>query len=135
LRKYGSRTEYIGTEVFLSLVDQNEALYPDALRHLSVDAMVTNRDLATLVPRNGVNDLRAPDSVPVAGVGLIRPPSTPRPPLPEGELAWRLIRQLSFNYLSLTDLDHREGGQGLRNIPEPAECRSTIWCISDKSKA
>ena len=116
LRKYGSRTEYIGTEVFLSLVDQNEAPYPDALRHLSVYAMVTNRDLATLVPRNGVNDLRAPDSVPVAGVGLIRPPSTPRPPFAEGELAWRLIRQLSFNYLSLTDLDHRAGGQGLRNI-------------------
>lgn len=116
MRKYGSRTEYIGTEVFLSLVDQNEAPYPDSLRHLSVEAMVTNRDLPTLVPRNGKNDLRAPDSVPVQGVGLIRPPSAPRPPFAEGELAWRLIRQLGFNYLSLTDLEHRDGGQGLRDM-------------------
>jgi len=115
-RKYGTRTAYIGTEVFLSLVDQNEAPYPDILRHLSVEALVTNRDLPNLVPRNGRDDLRAPDSVPVGSVGLIRPPSAPRAPFAEGETAWRLIRQLGFNYLSLTDLDHREGGQGLRDM-------------------
>jgi type VI secretion system protein ImpG len=115
-RKYGTRTAYIGTEVFLSLVDQHEAPYPDILRHLSVEALVTNRDLPNLVPRNGRDDLRAPDSVPAASVGLIRPPSAPRPPFAEGETAWRLIRQLGFNYLSLTELDHRQGGQGLRDM-------------------
>jgi type VI secretion system protein ImpG len=78
--------------------------------------LVTNRDLPSLIPRNGRDDLRAPDSVPVASVGLIRPPSAPRAPFAEGEMAWRLIRQLGFNYLSLTDLDHREGGQGLRDM-------------------
>ena len=31
-------------------------------------------------------------------------------------MAWRLIRQLGVNYLSLTDLGHREGGQGLRDM-------------------
>lgn len=115
-RKYGTRTAYTGSEVFLSLVDQNEAPYPDVLRHLSVEALVTNRDLSNLVPRNGRKDLQAPDSVPVASVGLIRPPSAPRAPFAEGEMAWRLIRQLGFNYLSLTDLDHRQGGQGLRDM-------------------
>ncbi|SUD93074.1 Uncharacterized protein conserved in bacteria [Ralstonia mannitolilytica] len=115
-RKYGTRTAYVGTEVFLSLVDQNEAPYPDTLRHLSVEALVTNRDLPSLIPRNGRDDLRAPDSVPVASVGLVRPPSAPRAPFAEGEMAWRLIRQLGFNYLSLTDLDHREGGQGFRDM-------------------
>ncbi|MCT7306438.1 type VI secretion system baseplate subunit TssF [Ralstonia wenshanensis] len=115
-RKYGTRTAYVGTEVFLSLVDQNEAPYPDSLRHLSVEALVTNRDLPSLIPRNGRDDLRAPDSAPVASVGLIRPLSAPRAPFAEGEMAWRLIRQLRFNYLSLTDLGHREGGQGLRDM-------------------
>ncbi|WP_434034317.1 type VI secretion system baseplate subunit TssF [Cupriavidus sp. a3] len=115
-RKYGTRTAYTGTEVFLSLVDQREAPYPKDLRYLSVQAMVTNRDLPNLVPRNGYDDLRTPDSIPVGGVGLIRPPSAPRAPFAEGEMAWRLIRQLGFNYLSLTDLDHREGGQGLRDL-------------------
>ncbi|WP_423825966.1 type VI secretion system baseplate subunit TssF [Salmonella enterica] len=31
-------------------------------------------------------------------------------------MAWRLIRQLSFNYLPLADLDHRTGGQALRDL-------------------
>lgn len=115
-RKHGTRTEYTGTEVFVSLVDQVETPYPNDLRYLSVEAMATNRDLPMLVPRKGLNDLRSPDSIPVAGVGLIRPPSTPRPPFAEGETAWRLVRQLGFNYLSLTDLDHCEGGQGLRDM-------------------
>ncbi|AOZ06160.1 type VI secretion system baseplate subunit TssF [Cupriavidus malaysiensis] len=115
-RKYGTRTPYTGTEVFVSLVDQNEAPYSNDLHYLSVEAMVTNRDLPNLIPRDGLNDLRSPDSIPVAGVSLIRPPSAPRAPFAEGEMAWRLIRQLGFNYLSLTDLDHREGGQGLRSM-------------------
>ncbi|MBE5646586.1 hypothetical protein HIN48_23425, partial [Salmonella enterica subsp. enterica serovar Dublin] len=34
----------------------------------------------------------------------------------EREMAWRLIRQLSFNYLPLADLDHRTGGQALRDL-------------------
>ncbi|MEA7515204.1 hypothetical protein ONK27_25990, partial [Salmonella enterica subsp. enterica serovar Virginia] len=42
---YGTRTPYTGSEVFLSLVDQHEAPYPENLRHITVTAMVTNRDL------------------------------------------------------------------------------------------
>ncbi|NTX26640.1 type VI secretion system baseplate subunit TssF [Burkholderia pyrrocinia] len=116
MRKYGTRTQYIGTEVFLSLVDQQEAPYTEDLRYLSVKAWVTNRDLATLVPRDGVDDLIVHDSIPAASVGLIRPPTAPRPPFAERELAWRLIRQLGFNYMPLVDLDHRAGGQGLRDL-------------------
>lgn len=115
-RKYGTRTPYVGTEVFVSLVDQNEAPYPDDIRYLSVQAWVTNRDLPILVPRNGHHDLHVPDSAPVGACGLIRPPSTPRAPLAEGELAWRLIRQLNLNYVSLSDLDARQGGQALRDL-------------------
>lgn len=115
-RKYGTRTAYIGTEVFVSLVDQKEAPYPDTLRYLSVDSLVTNRDLPNLVPRNGLSDLTPAASIPVDGIGLIRAPSAPRPPYADGEMAWRLIRLLGFNYLSLSDLDHRSGGQGLRDM-------------------
>lgn len=115
-RKYGTRTAYVGTEVFVSLVDQHEAPYPDALRYLSVNSLVTNRDLPNLVPRNGVSDLTPSASIPVDGIGLIRAPSPPRPPFADGEMAWRLIRLLGFNYQALTDLDHRSGGQGLRDM-------------------
>ncbi len=115
-RRYGTRTPYVGTEVFLSLVDQNEAPYDESIRFLSVDALLTNRDLATLVPRDGVRDLTTEESAPVESIGLIRAPSSPKAPYAEREMAWRLIRQLNFNYLPFEDLDHREGGQGLRDL-------------------
>ncbi|WP_107312532.1 type VI secretion system baseplate subunit TssF [Burkholderia metallica] len=115
-RKYGTRSQYVGTEVFVSLVDQAEAPYDDSIRYLSVDAWLTNRDLPRLIPRNGFNDLTMHDSVPIEGVSLVHPPSTPREPYATGETAWRLIRQLSFNYMPLAELDHRDGGQALRNM-------------------
>lgn len=115
-RKYGTRTPYTGTEVFLSLVDQHDVPWPENLRYLSATAWLTNRDLASLVPRNGLNDLTIDGSVPVEGIGLIRAPRPPQAPFALRELAWRLIRQLSFNYLPLSDMDHRSGGQGLRDL-------------------
>jgi type VI secretion system protein ImpG len=115
-RRYGTRTPYVGTEMFVSLVDQNEAPYAEDIRYLSVDAYVTNRDLPNLVPRDGIRDLTVAESAPLASVGLIRAPSTPKAPYAEREMAWRLIRQLNFNYLPLDDLDHRAGGQGLRDL-------------------
>jgi type VI secretion system protein ImpG len=115
-RKYGTRTSYTGTEVFISLVDQNEAPYPESLRYISIETWLTNRDLPRLVPRNGTDDLRVSDSIPVLSVGLIRAPSSPKAPFAQAELAWRLIRQLGFNYLPLMDLPEREGAQALRDM-------------------
>ncbi|WP_295523028.1 type VI secretion system baseplate subunit TssF [uncultured Pseudacidovorax sp.] len=115
-RKYGTRTAYVGTEVFLSLVDQHEAPYADSLRYLSVTALLTNRDLPCLVPRNGQSDLAVADSIPVRAVGLIRAPSRPKSPFAQREIAWRLIRQLGFNHLPLADMPHREGAQALREM-------------------
>ena len=45
----GPRSTYIGSEVFLSLVDQNEAPFSNTLRQLGVDITATNRDLPLLV--------------------------------------------------------------------------------------
>ncbi|MGF6266668.1 type VI secretion system VasI/ImpG family protein [Paraburkholderia youngii] len=115
-RRYGTRTPYIGTEVYVSLVDQAEAPYADDIRYLSVEAWVTNRDLPRLIPRNGKTDLTMSDSVPIEGVRLVHAPSAPRAPYASGETAWRLIRQLSFNYMPLAELDHGDGGQALRNM-------------------
>ncbi len=116
-RRYGTRTPYNGTETFVSLVDQHEAPYREGMRYLSADAWVTNRDLPLLVPRNGVSDFAKSESgEPIESIGLIRPPSAPRPPYADGETAWRLIRQLNFNYLPLEDIEHRPGGQGLRDM-------------------
>ena len=115
-RKYGARTSYTGTEVFVSLVDQHDAPYNEALRYLSVQALLTNRDLPRLIPRNGYSDLSASDSLPIAAIGLVRPPSAPKAPFAQSDMAWRLIRQLNFNYLPLHDMDPRQGAQALRDM-------------------
>jgi type VI secretion system protein ImpG len=44
-QRRGSRSSYIGTEVFLSLVDSDQAPYQADLRQLSLQALCTNRDL------------------------------------------------------------------------------------------
>ncbi len=115
-RRYGTRTAYVGTEVFVSLVDQHEAPYPEDIGTLSVTALLTNRDLPCFVPRDGIADLLPAASMPVESVGLVRAPSTPKPPFAQREIAWRLIRQLGFNHLPLADLPQREGAQALRDM-------------------
>ncbi|WON77477.1 type VI secretion system baseplate subunit TssF [Serratia sp. UGAL515B_01] len=115
-RKYDTRTAYTGTEVFVSLVDQQEAPYSDDIRYLSIDAMATNRDLPRLIAASGNFSLTMPDSAPIHGARFVFQPSAPRPPFANGESAWRLIRQLSFNYLPLSDMTHSKGGESLRNM-------------------
>ena len=115
-RKYDTRTPYSGTEIFISLVDQHEAPYSEHIRYLLVDAMVTNRDLPRLLTSSGSLDLTMSDSVPIHGARFVSSPSAPRSPFALGETAWRLIRQLSFNYLPLSDMDHAQGGEALRNM-------------------
>ena len=46
----GPRTAYIGTEVYLSVVDALEAPFPAELRQIGVRALCTNRDLSVLMP-------------------------------------------------------------------------------------
>lgn len=115
-RKYETRTPYSGTEIFISLVDQQEAPYGEHIRYLLVDAMVTNRDLPRLLTSTGSFDLTMSDSVPIEGARFVSSPSAPRPPFAIGEAAWRLIRQLGFNYLPLSDMEHAHGGEALRNM-------------------
>ena len=45
-----TRSAYIGSELFLSLVDPQGAPYNDELRQIAVSALVTQRDLPTLLP-------------------------------------------------------------------------------------
>jgi hypothetical protein len=49
----GSRSAYLGDEVFISLVDGLHGPYREDIRQLAVSAWVTNRDLPTLLPLAG----------------------------------------------------------------------------------
>ena len=115
-RKYHSQTLYNGTEVFISLVDQKEAPFSDDIRYLSVEAMVTNRDLPRLISRNGNFELIVSDAAPVHGARFITQPCSPRVPFVVSESPWRLIRQLNFNYLPLSEREPVSGGEALRHM-------------------
>jgi type VI secretion system protein ImpG len=115
-RKYTTRASYEGTEMYISLVDQNDAPFHEDIRYLSVDAMVTNRDLPRLLTETLNMPLSTTDTAPVHGAQFVISPSSPQSPYIEGEYTWRLIRQLSFNYIPLSDMPHTEGGKSLRDM-------------------
>ena len=115
-RRDGARSGYVGSEVFLTLVDPREAPYAGSLKQLAVDVLVTNRDLPLLMPVGGDADFSLAISAPVQGVRCLRGPSRPLPAAPEGETAWRLINHLSLNYLTVTDLDETQGAAALREL-------------------
>lgn len=108
-RLRGVRTSYLGSEVYLSLVDAAQAPYAASLTQLSVTGLCTNRDLPLLLSTAGKDAFHLPDGGPVLAISTIVSPTRPRPTIAQGETAWRLISHLSLNYLSITD---REGAQG-----------------------
>ncbi|KAA8998175.1 type VI secretion system baseplate subunit TssF [Affinibrenneria salicis] len=129
-RRYGTRTGYIGSEVFLSLVDEQHAPWRSDLKYLSAQVMCTSRDLPLLLIQQNQGAFAMPDSVPIRQVSLRKGPTPPRPPLAEGAAVWRLISHLQMNYLSLMDGEPQQGASALRqllglyaNMAEPAIAR------------
>lgn len=107
---HGMRTNYLGSESFLSVVDANDAPYPATLSQLAVEAMVTNRDLPMLLPNGVDNVFHLPDGGPVASIRTPVGPTKPRPCIAQGDAAWRAVSHLSLNYLSIADDGGAEGG-------------------------
>jgi type VI secretion system protein ImpG len=116
-KKFGRRSSYAGTEVFLSLVDASAAPYRPDLRQLGIKALCTNRHLPIQMAVGiGRTDFTLEISAPVKSVRCLSGPTLPRPSLAEGRFAWRLISHLSLNYLSLIDTNPEEGAVALREI-------------------
>ena len=118
-RRRGPRSSYIGNEVFISLVDTQQAPYSSGLKQLSVQTLCTNRDLPLQMSvGKGRTDFTLEISAPVEAVRCVAGPTRPKPSLAhaQGEVPWRLINHLSLNYLSLVDNDARQGAASLREL-------------------
>lgn len=115
-RQRGPRAGYVGTELFVSLVDAEEAPYREGLSQLAVEVMSSNRDLPLMMSVGSKEDFTFEDSAPVQGVRCIKGPTRPVAPVLEGQTPWRLLSHLSLNYLSLCDSDPRQGAAALREI-------------------
>ncbi len=123
-----------GTDVYLSFVDQSSRIaFPD------LDAVTTrltcfNANLPSRLPFGDTKgDFEMPGGGPIAKIiTLVKPTTVVQPPLGKPQL-WRLISQLSLNYLSL-----EEGGvDGLRetlqlhNFADTTTARTQIRGITD----
>jgi type VI secretion system protein ImpG len=118
-KRRGSRSSYIGSEVFISLVDSREAPYAADLRQLSMQALCTNRDLPLQMPMGlGQSDFSLNIAAPVSSVRVVSGPSRPYGALADGAIAWRAISHLSLNYLSLVNATPQEGATALRDLLE-----------------
>ena len=115
-RTEGHRSSHIGSEVYMQVVDPQQAPYADTLRQLAVTALVTNRDLPLLLPMGRDNDFDCIDSFPVLRVRMVRGPSRPVSPVVNQGLGWRVVDHLALNYLSLSDSDPQQGAAALREM-------------------
>jgi type VI secretion system protein ImpG len=124
-KRRGPRSSYIGTEVFLALVDSGQAPFSGDLRQLSIQALCTNRDLVLQMPTGiGSSDLSLDVGAPVTSIRVVSGPSRPYAPLADGAVSWRAISHLSLNYLSLAQSTPEQGAAALRDLLE-LYCAST----------
>ncbi|HEY2588569.1 MAG TPA: type VI secretion system baseplate subunit TssF [Tepidisphaeraceae bacterium] len=116
-RQQGPRSQYAGSELYLSLVDSRNAPYSADLRQLAVTTLCTNRDLPLQMPLNtGKTDFNIDGGPPVQSARVLSGPTSPKPSYAEGEFAWRIISHLSLNYLSLMDNEGGAGAAALRDL-------------------
>ncbi|MGF1462456.1 MAG: type VI secretion system baseplate subunit TssF [Maricaulaceae bacterium] len=104
-----------GDDVYLSLAhaEASDSVASGAVA--SLDLLCTNRNHAGKLPFGG-GQPRLTFAEACAGAGRPRaltPPSRPLRPPADGDLAWRLITQLSLNHLSIT-----QGAQGALALKE-----------------
>ena len=118
-KRRGPRSSYIGTEVFLGLVDAEQAPFSGDLRQLAIETLCTNRDLPLQMPMGGSpHDLALDVAAPLSGIRVVSGPSRPYAPLADGAVSWRAISHLSLNYLSLTQSSSQQGAAALRDLLE-----------------
>ena len=116
-KRQGARSSYVGNEVFIALVDSNDAPYSTRLRQIGMQLMCTNRDLPLQMPvGKSHTDFTLETGAPVESIRCVAGPTKPRAPAATGETAWRLLSHLQLNYVSLLEDGESEGAAALREM-------------------
>ena len=110
------RTDYLGGELYLQLVDRAQAPIGEGIEQLAVTALCTNRDLPLLIGTGEDAAFTLPGGGPVSKVRACAGPTAPQASLAKDATAWKLISHLSLNYLSIADGDRGSGAQALREL-------------------
>lgn len=114
--KNGFRSSYLGSEVFLSLANNQNYTFNSNVQHLSVDAWCTSRDLPLIMPRDGESDFLIEGFLPVKSIKLISKLTRPQEAVSEDRTLWSFLNQLSLNYLSLLNTDKEDSPIALKEL-------------------
>jgi type VI secretion system protein ImpG len=123
-----------GTDVYLAFTDASARMVHPDLDAVTARLTCFNADLPSRLPFGDARgDFEMPGGGPIAKIStLVKPTAVVQPPLGKPQL-WRLISQLSLNYVSL----HDGGAEGLRellllhNFAESAAAEQQIDGIRD----
>ena len=126
-KRYGLKSDYTGTDTFLSLGESADPDERHRVAELSVLALCTNRHLPEHLPvGEGGADFRLLDDTELE-LRCIAGPTRPREPAmtamlgkgdgaTTGQVAWRLVNMLGLNHLGLVARAAGESGLALREM-------------------
>jgi type VI secretion system protein ImpG len=126
-RKYGHKSDYTGTDMFLSLGERSDPEEVSRVAELSVHGLCTNRHLPEHLPvGDGGADFRFLDDVEL-DVRCLAGPTRPLEPILTsmagkiegsaiGDVAWRIVNMLSLNHLGLVQRGAGEGAKSLKEM-------------------
>lgn len=126
-RRFGTHSDYTGTDMFVSIVEPDNIESRATLVELSVRALCSNRHLTEHLPvGEGGADFRLLDDTALA-VSCIVGPTPPREPVVSqlrtrsetahlGTVTWRLVNMLSMNHLGLVERGAGKNAAALREI-------------------
>lgn len=115
-KRSGPRTGYIGSEVFVQLVDRNDSPYSESLHRIAPEMLCTNRDLPLLLVSPTDRNMSLTISAPVKQVELVTNLTRPTPAIAEMHVTWKLISHLQLNYQTLTDSSPEDGAKVIREL-------------------
>jgi type VI secretion system protein ImpG len=128
-----------GDDVFLTIADLKAQLLAEDTTVVETSVLATNRDLPTRLPFGGGRPyLEASGTINgLAGVTALTKPTPTRRPARGASAHWKLIGQLSLNYLTL--VGNEMSGQALRevlaiydtgNTPDSAYLRDRLIAVA-----
>jgi type VI secretion system protein ImpG len=126
-RRFGSQSNYLGTETFVSLYEPAGLEETDRVKELSVTALVSNRHLTEHLPvgNAGADFTLAADTT--VHLNCVVGPTKPqdsiihmerkrRDATKPGPLMWRLLNLLSLNHLGLVDRSAEDRAAGMHEL-------------------
>ncbi len=126
-RQYGAAADYLGTDMFISLVEAPEAAADSTVAELGMRVLCSNRHLTEHLPvGQGGADFHLLDNAAI-GLRCVCEPTPPRESIVAqvksrtetayaGTVAWRLINMLSLDHLGLVERGAGGNAQALREV-------------------